>query len=201
MKLTRLLPLVPLLISLSSPAFGADEGKIGKLTVEEFNKTTDAGVDQIKAVKATETPLNDVDKKWLTDITSTSMMQMEAARVAIEKSDSKDIKTFAQADLNVSKSLTEKLQEIAKAKGTEAPSKLSAKMEKDIADLRAKSGKGLDAAYLMVAGVQGNEALWLQLSKLEKATKDEDLKSLLKGALPLVRMHTKAAKAESEDDD
>jgi putative membrane protein len=201
MKSARLTLALAAAFSMSAPLHGADEGKIGKTTIAEFAKATDAAMEQIKAVKANAGTLVEADQKALSELATSVAAQLECGKAAVERLESTDMKAFAKGEVVEYTELSAKLKEIAAAKSFELPSKLPAKQEKDVADFKAKSGKGFDAAYLNFFAVQANQELWALMTRVEKDAKDEDLKELVKAALPVVRMHTKTAKAEMADDD
>ena len=139
------------------------------------------------------TALTAADKKAIMDMGMANMAEVEAGKMAVTKSQSADVKAFAQQMIDDhSKALTE-VQTLAQAKGVTLPTELDAKHKAMAAKLDKLSGEKFDKEYMKNAGVSDHKAVHATLTKDEKAAKDADVKALAGKMKPTVEQHLKSA--------
>jgi predicted outer membrane protein len=137
--------------------------------------------------------LTAADKKAIMDMGMANMAEVEAGKMAVAKSQSADVKAFAQQMIDDhSKALTE-VQTLATAKGVTLPTELDAKHKAMAAKLDKLSGEKFDKEYMKNAGVMDHKTVHATLTKDEKAAKDADVKALAGKMKPTVEQHLKSA--------
>ena len=161
------------------------------------NNAPDAGAKQSGMSGAGATvsgsALTSADKKAIMDMGLANMAEVEAGKMAVTKSQSADVKAFAQQMIDDhSKALTE-VQSLAQAKGVTLPTELDAKHKAMAAKLNKLSGDKFDKEYMKNAGVADHKAVHAKLVKDQKAAKDADVKALAAKMTPTVEQHLKSA--------
>lgn len=142
---------------------------------------------------ASGSALASADKKAIMDMGMANMAEVEAGKMAVTKSQSADVKAFAQQMIDDhSKALTE-VQALAQAKGVTLPTELDAKHKAMAAKLDKLSGDKFDKEYMKNAGVSDHKTVHAMLMKDQKAAKDADVKALAGKMLPTVEQHMKSA--------
>ncbi len=185
--------------SLASRLGLAANGKIGEMSPADFEKANQDGAAAVGAVKATSTPLSDADKALMMQVAMGGMMQMEVSGVAAAKTNDDDVRIFAKGEVEEQKGLSKKLAEIAKMKGMTMPTEPDEKTKKMVAMLNGLSGAELNRTYLQESGVAGHELLQKTMTKVQAEATDPALKGIATAALPLIKTHLAAAKAELMD--
>lgn len=183
---------------LSRLSFAAN-GKIGTLTPAEFEKANQDGAAAVGAVKATSAPLSKADEALMMQVAMGGMMQLEVSGVAAAKTNDDDVRIFAKGEIEEQKGLKKKLAEVAKMKNMTLPSEPDDKTKKMVAMLNGLSGAELNNAYMQQSGVDGHELLLKTMTKVEAEASDPALKGIATAALPLIKTHLAAAKAELSD--
>lgn len=162
------------------------------------NNAPDAGAQQsgmsgAAGATASSGALTSADKKAIMDMGMANMAEVEAGKMAVTKSQSADVKAFAQQMIDDhSKALTE-VQSLAQAKGVTLPAELDAKHKAMAAKLNKLSGDKFDKEYMKNAGVSDHKAVHATLVKDQKAAKDADVKALAAKMTPTVEQHLKSA--------
>jgi putative membrane protein len=138
--------------------------------------------------------LSKSDQKMMKDLAQANMAEIEAAKVAQQKSSDEKVKNFAQKMIDDHTKAGEQMQQLAQAKGVTLPTEVDAKHKAEIKKLSALSGDKFDKAYMARGGVQDHRQAHALLGKIEKSAKDSDLKQLASGMMPTVDEHWKMAK-------
>ena len=152
-----------------------------------------SGMSGAAGATASSAALTAADKKAIMDMGMANMAEVEAGKMAVSKSQSADVKAFAQQMIDDhGKALTE-VQALATAKGVTLPTELDAKHKAMAAKLDKLSGEKFDKEYMKNAGVSDHKAVHATLTKDEKAAKDADVKALAGKMKPTVEQHLKSA--------
>ena len=134
------------------------------------------------------------DQKMMKDLAQANMAEIEAAKLAQQKSSSEDVKTFAQKMIDDHTKASDQLQQLAQAKGVTLPTDLDSKHKAEIKKLSALSGDKFDKKYMAQGGVSDHRKAHAMLSHIEKSAKDADLKSLASNMMPTINDHWQMAK-------
>jgi putative membrane protein len=138
---------------------------------------TPTNVAQNGAVSQTDssTKLSSGDEKALKDMAQANINEIAAAKIALKKAQSSDVKAFAQQMVEDHSAALTKVQAVAQQKGLALPTKPDAKHKAMAAKLEKQSGGAFDKMYM------------------ENAGKDPDVKALADAHLPVVMQHLKSA--------
>lgn len=142
---------------------------------------------------ATAAPLSRADRKMLIDFAQANMAEIEASRMAQQKSQSEQVKNFAQQMIDDHTKALGDAQQLAQAKGITLPTELDRTHRARAKRLEALSGEAFDRAYLAQAGVADHKKTHDMLRKGQNRAKDPDLKALVARTLPVVDQHLNAA--------
>ncbi len=142
---------------------------------------------------ASSTPLNRSDRKMLIDLAQANMAEIEASRLAQTKSQSEQVKNFAQQMIDDHTRALGEVQQLAQAKGITLPTELSRTHRAKATRLNALSGEAFDRAYMSQAGVADHKKTHSMLRQAQDRARDPDLKALAARTLPVVDQHLNSA--------
>ena len=138
--------------------------------------------------------LNKADQKMMRDMAMVNMAEIETARMAQSKSQSDQVKAYAQRMIDDhSKGLAE-VQTLAQAKGMTLPTELDKAHKAKGARLAKLSGEQFDKAYMAQAGIADHKAAHAKVQAAAKKAKDPDVKALAARLHPTVQEHLKMAR-------
>ena len=134
------------------------------------------------------------DSSLLLDLAEGNRAEVQAGKLALEKSEDAKIRQFAQSMIDDhGKALTE-VESLAQQKNAKLPDGIGiAHKTKELA-LRALSGQSFKAQYIKRAGVGDHENTVKLLKKIQTEGKDADLKALANKLLPTVEKHLAMAR-------
>lgn len=193
---TGAMALVATSLSAQSSA-GAGEGALGKLPAAEFKKINAEAGAKVKALEPGSGKLTDADATLLGEIAMGGMMQLELSKLAVKMSDSKDVKTIAEAEVSEQTALAAKLKEIAKRGDATLPKDPNEKTSSLLKELKGKSGAEFDRSYLKEVGIGGHEMLLKTMQKAISKAGDDAIKKLATTALPLIQTHLQVSTDEA----
>jgi putative membrane protein len=128
------------------------------------------------------------DKHFLHVAMGANMTEIEAAKIALQKAQSDDVKAFAQQMIQDHTALGEKAGPVARSAGVTPPSALPAASQQELAHLKAVSDQHFDAVFIrdMVKDHVGAVGLF----KTEaKDGRDPQVKDFAQDALPTIEEH------------
>lgn len=134
------------------------------------------------------------DQKMMKDLAQANMAEIEAAKVAQQKSSSEEVKNFAQKMIDDHTKASDQLQQLAQAKNVTLPTDLDSKHKSEIKKLSALSGDKFDKRYMSQGGVSDHRQAHALLNRIEKNAKDSDLKTLASSLMPTINDHWQMAK-------
>ena len=172
-----------------------DMDMVGSMSREEFEEANESGAEMVADVEATENLLSESDEQLMLEVAKGGMMQLEVSRVATENASDDEVMTMAEAEVEEQTGLSDKLQEIAAAKGLTLPDEPDAETQAMVEKLQNLSGDEFDRAYIQQSGINGHEKLDAVMSRVEAEAEDADLKNLAAAAHPLVRTHLQISRA------
>ena len=133
--------------------------------------------------------VNQGDQKILADLAQANMAEVAAAKIALQKSQSDDVKKFAQQMVDDHSKGLQEVQDVAKAKNVTLPTEPDAKHKKMADQLNSLSGAAFDKTYLADAGVKDHKAAHSALLSAEKKATDPDVKALAAKLQPVIDQH------------
>jgi putative membrane protein len=137
--------------------------------------------------------LSKSDRKMLMTMAQANLAEIEMGRIAQNKSQSDQVKNFAQQMIDDhTKSLGE-VQQLAQSKGITLPSDLDRTHRARADKLSALSGDAFDRAYMAQAGVSDHKKNHSHLRSAQTKARDPDLKALAARTLPVVDQHLNSA--------
>lgn len=138
--------------------------------------------------------VSSADRKIVTDLAMANMAEIELARNAQGKSQSDQVKKYAQQMIDDHTKALGEVQQLAQTKGITLPSTLDRAHKAKADKLAAMSGDGFDRAYMAQAGVSEHKKTHSMLTKAQARAKDADIKALVTRMTPTVDQHLNAAK-------
>jgi putative membrane protein len=134
------------------------------------------------------------DRQMIEDLAQANMAEVDAGKMALEKSQNADVKKFAQHMVDDHSKALGEVQALATAKNVTLPDGPGAVAKTKATALKAMSGNLFDKEYSKRAGVGDHEATLKLLQKIQKDGKDADLKALAAKMQPTVEHHLQMAK-------
>jgi predicted outer membrane protein len=152
-----------------------------------------SGAGQSAAGAATGAKLSAGDEKILKDMAMANMAEVEGGKLAQSKSQSSEVKAFAQQMIDDHTANLNEVKTLAQARGVTLPTEPDAKHKAMAAKLEKMSGDAFDKAYMKQAGVQDHKTVHAKLMAASKKAKDPEVKALVDKTEPVVAQHLKSA--------
>lgn len=143
------------------------------------------------------TKLSSGDEKALKDMAQANINEVAAAKIALGKAQSSEVKAFAQKMVEDHSSALTKVQTVAQQKGVELPTEPDAKHKAMAARLEKQSGSAFDKMYMENAGTKDHKMVLSKLKSDASLIKDPDVKALADAHTPVVEEHLKSAQQMS----
>ena len=128
---------------------------------------------------------------FVTKAAQAGITEVEAAKVALEKSQDPSIRSFAQRMVTDHGKANKELESLAKTKGLDVPKKLDAEHQSMLDALSAKTGAEFDREYSRHMKMDHSKAIGL-FEAASKST-DADLAGFAKKTLPTLKQHKQLA--------
>lgn len=141
------------------------------------------------------------DERFLKNAIQGSHAEIVGSQLALEKTESSDVKSFAQMMIDDHGKMAKEAEALAKNKGMTPPMGPSAMQSTEIASLKALSGGAFDAMYVNRIGVAAHEATVEMFEKASQEAQDPDVKAMANKALPKLQEHLKMANTLNEKQD
>jgi putative membrane protein len=142
---------------------------------------------------ADSSKLSFTDSAMLGDLAQATRSEVEAAKLALEKSQNANVKKYAQDVMEEhTKALTE-VEQLGAAKNVKLPQGVGVVNKTKETALKALSGNTFDSQYLKRVGVGGHETAVELLQKIQKTAKDPELKLLADKLLPAMQRNLDTA--------
>ena len=133
------------------------------------------------------------DQRIMGDLALSNMAEIEAARMAQNKSQTADIRNFAQQMLDDHGRSLSELQSLAQSRGVTLPTAPDRQHQAQAARLNALSGEQFDKAYLAQSGVAAHKKTHRMLTQARSRAKDPALQALVAKLEPTVQQHLSTA--------
>jgi len=138
-------------------------------------------------------------EKAVKDMAQANINEIAAAKIALNKAQSSDVKAFAQKMVDDHGAALTKVQTVAQQKGVTLPTEPDAMHKAMAANLEKQSGDAFDKMYMENAGTKDHQMVLSKLQSDAKMIKDPDVKALADAHTPVVEQHLKAAQQMSAD--
>ncbi|WP_130834653.1 DUF4142 domain-containing protein [[Erwinia] mediterraneensis] len=137
------------------------------------------------------------DEKALKDMAQANINEIAAAKIALSKAQSSEVKAFAQQMVNDHGDALSKVQTVARQKGVALPTEPDAMHKATAASLEKQSGDAFDKMYMENAGTKDHQMVLSTLQSDAKKITDPDVKMLADAHTPVVEQHLKSAQQMS----
>lgn len=138
--------------------------------------------------------LSKSDQKMLQQMANANLAEIEAGKLAQEKSQNDQVKTFAQQMIDDHTKALQEVQTLAQAKGVTLPTEPDSKHKKMADKMNKLSGTAFDKRYMAQGGLGDHKDTHRLLQKVQKSASDADVKALAAKTLPVVDQHLSMAK-------
>jgi putative membrane protein len=138
--------------------------------------------------------ISKADSDRLIAIAQANIAEVEAGKIAVEKSTNSGIKEFAQTMIDDHSKGLEETKKVATAKNVTLPTEPDAAHKKMAADLQKLSGAAFDKEYVSKAGVADHTKVHAALKADIAKAQDADVKALATKLEPTVAHHGEMAK-------
>ncbi|CAN7686645.1 DUF4142 domain-containing protein [Pseudoduganella sp. LjRoot289] len=129
------------------------------------------------------------DQQMLEQLAQGNMAEIEAGKIALQKSQNAEVKSFAQQMIDDHTKGLQEVQSVAQAKGVTLPAEVDAKHKAMASKLDGLSGDAFDRTYLSQAGVNEHKKTHALVQKVQRNAKDADVKALGSRLEPTVAQH------------
>ncbi|CAM3939564.1 DUF4142 domain-containing protein [Bordetella tumulicola] len=147
---------------------------------------------------ATKTPINSDseldadDRSFLESAAQSGHLEVQGSKLALEKSGNAEVKDFAQKMVDDHGKAGQKLADLAKQKGFEAPTEPSLMQQAKLKTLGLRE-EGFDKAYADGIGVSAHEDAVKLFQEASTDAKDADVKQFASETLPTLQQHLQMA--------
>jgi len=139
------------------------------------------------------------DQKMMRDIAYSNISEIAAGKLALEKSQSDDVKSFAQKMIDDHTKAQQELQTLADGKGVKLPTEPDSKHKALAKVMSGLKGDAFDKRYLKQGGLNDHENTHKLLTRVQDKAKDADLKAYAAKTIVAVDQHlTMAQEAASK---
>lgn len=146
------------------------------------------------AAAQTSATVAKADADRLVAIAQANLAEVAAGKIALEKSNNPEVKSFAQSMIDDHGKGLDETKKVAEAKNVTLPTEPDAAHKKMAADLQKLSGAAFDKQYVSKAGVADHAKVHAALKKDIAAARDADIKALVTKLEPTVAHHGEMAK-------
>jgi len=141
------------------------------------------------AVTAQAQALDKADQAILKQLAQANIAEIEAGRIALDKSQNSEVKAFAQQMIDDHSKGLRAVMAVAQSKGVVLPIEPDAKHKAMGKKLRRLSGDAFDREYAAQAGISDHRATHAYIQKVQSDAKDADVKALAAQLEPTVAKH------------
>ena len=139
--------------------------------------------------------LSGQDKSFLKDAAEGGNAEVEGSKVALDKSGSADVKTFAQMMVDDHSKAEDELKGLASQKGVKVSDKPSIAERTETKMLSERKGSSFDQHYADSIGVKAHEDTIKLFQKEVDKGSDADVKAWASKTLPTLQHHLEMAQA------
>lgn len=129
------------------------------------------------------------DREFFTLAASSDMLEIETGRLALDKSQNANVRTFAQKMIDEHMKANETLRQVASSNGVTPPASISSAHAAHLQKLQGLSGAEFDGEYAAQIGVAGHQEAVALFERASREAANADVRALAEKALPGKREH------------
>jgi putative membrane protein len=129
------------------------------------------------------------DQKMMRDIAYSNISEVAAGKLALQNSQSADVKSYAQKMIDDHTKAQQELQTLADSKGVKLPTEPDAKHKALSKAMASMKGDNFDKRYLKQGGLNDHENTHKLLTRVQDKAKDADLKAYAAKTIVAVDQH------------
>ena len=190
------MPRASIRFALTAAAMGALALAAQPVGAQGTAATQDSAV--VKRDTNPQATIRDADRRMMADLVHANYAEIETGKLALEKSQSPQVREFAQRMVDEHQQMLSELQEVAKTKGVTLPEGTDIQHKAISTALRLLTGQTFDNQYITRVGVNDHERTLELLKKTQAEAQDADLKALAQKAMPKVQEHLAMARKLEE---
>jgi len=137
------------------------------------------------------------DSKFMTEIASAGMMEIQAGQIALQRGISQQVKDFGQEMITDHTKAGDELKALAGQKNVVLPTAISSDDQKDIDKLNKADAKDFDKTYINMM-VDGHKVVIDKFQGVINHPEDADVKTWAQNTLPTLQHHLEMAKADKD---
>ena len=130
------------------------------------------------------------DKRFAMMVAQTDIAELQVSNMALQKSNSDEVKKLAQKLIDDHTKTTDSMKEIASKKGMTLPTETDAKHKALAAKLQNESGAQFDKDYVTANSMDHHKVV-AAFEKEANTGQDPDIKGFASQYLPAIQEHTK----------
>jgi len=142
-----------------------------------------------------QSQLNQEDRRFLENALQGSYAEIEGSQLALEKTESQDVRDFAQMMIKDHGEMVKEASKLATDKGLTPPEGPSIMQKTEVTALKALTGGAFDAMYVNRIGVAAHEATVEMFEEASQSAEDPDVKAMATKTLPKLQEHLEMARA------
>jgi putative membrane protein len=148
------------------------------------------------ATQSETSTLEKLDRNFILDAAHGGMMEVDLARVALDRATNTDVKAYAQKMIDDHTAANDELTKLAASKGVTVPVEPDANHKADMdsakADLTKRTGADFDREYMKMQEA-AHEKMLKMFEKTAQSAKDADVKAFASKSVPTVKSHWQTA--------
>lgn len=199
MKKTFLITAIVVLAGIMGHAQSMNVDRIGDMKVSKFNKVNAKGNRKVAAISPSDATITEGDKTLMMQIAMGGMRQLMVSQAVLAKATTPQVRMLAQSEVEEQTGVSNKLKEIAAAKGVTLPASPDAETQALVARAGSLSGKELDMFYLNESGIKGHQLLQATMTTVSSTANSRSLRKLAMATMPVIRMHLEVSEDEREN--
>ncbi len=159
------------------------------------DSTPSGGTTSAPSTTNSSPSLSALDKEFMTKAAQSDMTEIQTSKLALQKSQDKTVRAFAQHMIQAHTDSSQQLMQIAKAKGFTLPKDVGPDNRPLLTKLKQISGKNFNRAY-MQGQVQAHTKTQAEYQKYLKQGQDPDLQGFASKISPVVAEHLEMAQKD-----
>lgn len=169
----------------------------GSGVTPQAGSTGNVTTDSMRGASAAPTGKSQIargDRKFIEDAAQGGHAEIEASKLAQQKSGNQDVKAFAAKMIEDHGKVGSELDSLASSKGITAPQEPSTMQKGEIKALGALDGAKFDKMYASRIGVAAHESTVKEFREASRNAKDPDVKAFAAKHLPDLENHLQMAR-------
>jgi putative membrane protein len=158
--------------------------------VAQSAPSSSSSTDSTKASSA----MSKADQNSMKKVAQGNLAEIEAGKLALERSQNDSVKTFAQKMVDEHTKAQDELQQLAQAKGVQLPTEPDLTHRTRNKAMSALKGDAFDKQYLSRGGMNDHRDAHNLVQKIQQSATDPDLKALAGKMAPTIDQHLAEAR-------